>query len=977
MGGAIQNRNFRLFFVIGILITFNSEIMAESKYDLVRFTENKGQISDQYYHPRPDVLYAGQQGGLVFHLKQNGISYQLYYEKVSSKSCNNPYLPTSISDKLINHSLDCYRVDLTWINALKPSSILTEGTFSDVENFYLPSCPNGALSVKSAASVRYQNLYPGIDFKMYSTASKLKYDYMVAAGADYTKIKFHLDGALSILVNGKGELLVETPYGTIVEQAPLVIQKSRNLPAKWVVNGQEVSFLILDIDPSEAFVIDPMLKVWGTFYGGAWAETLNSCQVDANNNVYITGNTESPTTLNIATVGSHQTTFGGLGVGGILGDACIVKYGSNGVRKWSTYYGGSGSDFAKAIAFDLNGGVYFSGGTTSTVGIATAGAFQTTFAGGSNIGDGILVKLDTNGVRLWGTYYGGPGNDWTMGICVLPSGDVAVCGITYGGSLTELGSSGAFQSTAYTTGASNDGHIALFSPTGSRIWATYYAGGGSDHPYHCASDIYGNIYVTGATTTTDAAVFASSGAHQVTYGGGTNIGNGDAFLAKFDPLGTRLWSTYIGGVGEEYATMCKVDKFGNVYVTGVTTTSTGTSMASPLSYQPTFGGATSDVFLSKFNSSGQRLWSTYYGGNANEEGAYLDIDINSFVILAGHVNAGSAAALVSSCAYQMTYGGAGYDLFLSRFNSSGNRIWSSYFGGVGNEYSPIVACDLAANIYLAANATGNSASVVVTPNAQQTLYGGGTSDICLVKLNGCLPLAPTLSPTQVACHAQPNVITLTQTCGLNWYSDSLLTNLIFSGGSYTTGVLQTDTTFYVTDVSCGQASPKSALHLTLAPSPTVNIVSGNNSNFMCLGDSVQLTPTGAISYTWSNNSTSFYLRVSPSITTVYSVTGKLFNGCASKSNFTLNVDPCLSVFEAPFLSGCQLYPNPATSELNLELKHAGDISIHNELGQLVLFHSFEKAGVYVLNTSNLKGGVYVCVINGASFHLQKKLIIQP
>ena len=91
-----------------------------------------------------------------------------------------------------------------------------------------------------------------------------------------------------------------------------------------------------------------------------------------------------------------------------------------------------------------------------------------------------------------------------------------------------------------------EGFIAKFNTAGVRQWITYYGGAQTDKISSCASDLNGNIYVSGSTSTSSGTAIASSNGHQPLYGGG----NSDAFLAKFDPSGARQWATYYGGSGD-------------------------------------------------------------------------------------------------------------------------------------------------------------------------------------------------------------------------------------------------------------------------------------------------------------------------------------------------------------------------------------------------------------------------------------------
>jgi hypothetical protein len=165
-----------------------------------------------------------------------------------------------------------------------------------------------------------------------------------------------------------------------------------------------LSFEIENYNPNLELIIDPVTRLWGTYYGGSGSggDLGYSCSTDASGNVYLAGYTSSNTGTIIATAGSHQSTNGGG-----TSDAFLVKFNLSGVRQWGTYYGGAGDDLGYSCATAGAGNVYLAGYTASNTGtiLATAGSHQSTYGGGTY--DAFFLKFNTSGLRLWGTYYGG------------------------------------------------------------------------------------------------------------------------------------------------------------------------------------------------------------------------------------------------------------------------------------------------------------------------------------------------------------------------------------------------------------------------------------------------------------------------------------------------------------------------------------------------------------------------------------------
>ena len=464
------------------------------------------------------------------------------------------------------------------------------------------------------------------------------------------------------------------------------------------------------------------VRAWGTYYTGTgqvWPngeERGNSCITDAAGNVYMVGFTSSNS--DIATAGAHQTVYAGgpivFGTGGY--DAFLVKFNSSGVRQWATYYGGSQDDMGISCAVDASGNVYMIGSTSSTSGIATAGAHETT------INDGFLVKFNSNGVRQWGTYFEGNGNACTTDA----SGNIYIVGLT--NSTSGIATAGAHQTVMSGSG---DAFLVKFNSSGVRQWGTYFGGpfnGGSANEtgISCATDASGNIYMVGKTPSNSG--IATVGAHQTA--GGTQFF--DAFLVKFNSTGVIQWGTYYDGLGDTQPNSCATDASGNVYMAGQVFQELlpDSGISTPGAHQTTYGGGFTDAFLVKFDPNGVRQWGTYYGGSSVEEGTSCAIDPSGNVYMAGHT--GSTTGIATAGAHQTVFGGGGLDGFLVCFNSSGVRQSGTYYGEC---FVSDCATDASGNVYMAGITT--SSSGIATAGAHQTANGNsGYNDAFLVKFSG-------------------------------------------------------------------------------------------------------------------------------------------------------------------------------------------------------------------------------------------------
>lgn len=479
--------------------------------------------------------------------------------------------------------------------------------------------------------------------------------------------------------------------------------------SKFVKNENGViSFAVENYDPTKPLIIDPPTRLWGTYYGGSSTEIGYGIHADANGNSYITGYTYSSN--NIATSGAFQTSLN------TTPDAFLVKFNANGVRQWGTYYGGNNSDYGWGIGADSYGNVYFGGYTYSSNVIASSNGHQTTISttpdcflvkfdsygvrqwgtyyGGNNTDicyscaadpngnvflaayytystdniatsnghqtsisttpDGFLVKFNTNGVRQWGTYYGGNNSDYVFSVAADPNGNVYIGGYTY--SSTNIATPGAHQTSYVVT---PDAFIVKFNSNGVRQWGTYYGGSSTDLLYGMNVDQSGNVYFTGYTYSSDYIV--TSGAYKTTLGT-----TPEAYVVKLNTNGVRQWGTYYGGSNSDYGFGVAADGSGNVYVGGYTYSTDG--IASPDGFK-TYLSTTPDGWLAMLSPDGRtRKWGTYYGGNNSDYIYYncVKVDGQGNPFIGGYTYSTDIDQIATTNGHQYSYSGTP-EAFLVKF----------------------------------------------------------------------------------------------------------------------------------------------------------------------------------------------------------------------------------------------------------------------------------------------------------------------
>ena len=377
---------------------------------------------------------------------------------------------------------------------------------------------------------------------------------------------------------------------------------------------------------------------------------------------------------------------------------------------YSTYLGGSGTDVAYSIAVDSAGNAYVTGYTTSTD-FPTMNPLQTA-NGGAGKADSFVTKINAAGSALvYSTYLGGGGDDYGHGIAVDSTGNVYVTGST---TSTDFPTMNPLQ-TANGGAGKADSFVTKINAAGSAlIYSTYLGGSGDDYGHGIALDSTGDVYVTGSTTSTD---FPTMNPLQTANGG---AGKADSFVTKINATGSALiYSTYLGGSGDDYGSGIALDSAGNAYVTGYTTSTDFPVTAG--AFQTVCAGADNcatygDAFVTKINPTGSALvYSTYLGGTYQDASGSIAVDSGGNAYVTGFTDSNDFP--VTPGAFETT--GPGYG-FVSKFDPTGSTlIYSTYLNGSAPSN---IAIDSAGNAYVTGSACNG---FPLTPGAFQTVCRRG------------------------------------------------------------------------------------------------------------------------------------------------------------------------------------------------------------------------------------------------------------
>jgi len=375
---------------------------------------------------------------------------------------------------------------------------------------------------------------------------------------------------------------------------------------------------------------------------------------------------------------------------------------------WSRAWGGSGVEDTYGIALDSSDNIYVVGETNST----SFSSLTISQPGPQTISDIFLLKYDSSGQQEWYRTWGGVEDEWGRSLVTDSSDNIFVVG-----------------STESFGAGDNDIALIKFNSLGAQQWNTTWGTSGSESGYSIALDLSGNIFIVGSIST-----------------GNPQPDTSDVVLVKFNSLGEYQWDKTWNGGGIEAGWAMIMDSSENIFITGLTL-----SLGTP-----------ADLFLLKYNSSGDLQWDVTWGGNGFEDAHSIELDSSGNIYVSGETGSfGAGSTDISLVKYNSTgdlqwyktWGGSdsegGWDLlaldsseniylaggtksfgtgihdgFLVKYNIMGQQVWNTTWGGGGDDGFSTIIVDSSDNIYVA----GYSDS-----------YGSGMKDVVLVKYGESIP----------------------------------------------------------------------------------------------------------------------------------------------------------------------------------------------------------------------------------------------
>lgn len=671
-----------------------------------RFIENAGQWP-------AEVRYAGRIPGGNLYVTSNRLQFILYADAHKHLHAETDLVHeessgrTALSGNTV--SAHCLFIEFPGGEAKGISGV---SRTKERYHFYQGNDPQRWRSNVSAFhSLYYHEMYPGVDVRVTSVGEHLKYDFLVAPGADASVIRMKYTGADKI-EEENGNLIIATSVGKLVEKKPYAYQtvggKIVEVPCYYRLSQNEVTFVFPEgYDSCYELVVDPLL-IFSTFSGSTADNWGSTATPGERGTLYSSGivryalGGEFP-----ATPGAFQMTYGG------SYDVALLKYDSTGSQLlYASFLGGSSNETPHSLVKDYNDDLLVLGTTSSANFPVTAGAYQTAFLGGPFVFSDVIERY--------------------------PFGsDIFIARISADGA--------QLKACTFLGGTANDGLNAWPGP----LTRNY----GDEMRGDIITDSLGNVYISSVTASAD---FPAVAGLNRSFGGLT-----DALVVKMTPnLDNIVWSSLLGGSGFDAAYSLKFDSLMNLVVGGGTTSPDFPTTNN--AYQQNYAGDT-DGWIAKISATGDSLMlATYSGTNAYDQIYFLDLNRNDEVFVFGQTTGNIP---VTPGVYSNPNSGQ----FIQRFSADlSSLIFSTCFGsgiGIPNISPTAFMVNDCNNLYAAGwggfinylrgywPSSGNTTGMPVTDDAfQKTTHGSDFYFMVLTENASELLYATFLGGPQTSVH---------------------------------------------------------------------------------------------------------------------------------------------------------------------------------------------------------------------------------
>jgi uncharacterized delta-60 repeat protein len=430
---------------------------------------------------------------------------------------------------------------------------------------------------------------------------------------------------------------------------------------------------------------DYPIKQWTKLLGTSSEDLAFALTTGNDGAIYVSGHTYG----NL----DGQTNSGGA-------DAFITKYNPDGTKVWTKLLGTSGTDYAYALTTGNDGAIYVSGYTYGNL------------DGQTNSGglDAFIIKYNPDGTKVWTKLLGTSGDDQSYALTTGNDGTIYVSGVTNGNLDSQTNSGGL------------DAFITKYNPDGTKVWTKLLGTSGYDQAFALTTGNDGAIYVSGFTTGN--------------LDGQTYDGRTDAFITKYNSDGTKVWTKLLGTSGSAQANALTTGNDGAIYVSGYT--------YGNLDGQTNNGYE--DAFITKYNPDGTKVWTKLLGTSNPDQANALTTGKDGAIYVTG-VTGGNLDGQTNS---------GSYDAFITKYNPDGTKVWTKLLGTSSYDYARALT-------------TGNDGAIYASGDTGYNLDGqtnSGSYDAFITKYQDAPAVKVTLAvaPASVTEDGTPNLVyTFTRT----------------------------------------------------------------------------------------------------------------------------------------------------------------------------------------------------------------------
>lgn len=691
----------------------------------------------------------------------------------------------------------------------------------------------------------------------------------------------------------------------------------------------------------KTFAQDPQW-IWAKNDGGINGDFAQSISSDASGNIFVTGYFSGPSiTFDSITLNNTDSNFY---------DLFLVKYNAVGNVIWAKAAGGTSVDYATSVSADIFGNVYVAGYFHSASIIFDLDTLLNT-AWGNDI---FIAKYDPDGNVLWAKSYGGtnPYDDFASSVKTDASGNVYLTG-NFGCNSIIFG---AYTLTNSNTNNTPDVFVVKYDTNGNVLWAKSAGGANNDNATSASTDNSGNLFVAG-NFYSPSIIFGSTTLN--------NTGSGDMFIVKYGTSGNVLWAKSAGGASSDGAISASPDTSGNVFVTGNFTSPSIIFGSTTLNNA---GGSNEDMFIVKYDISGNVLWANSAGGTGFDRATSVSTYGSSDVIVAGYFNGPSMTFGTNTLTWM-----GGNRIFVVKYDQNGIVQWVQSTTGTTSGEANSVCTDAVGNIFITGS-FGSQFAAFGSTTLNNITNANTSADIFLAKLRECTLAQPIISASGPTTFCDWDSITLT--------SSPAATYLWCNGAttqSITINYLPGNCSVSVTDVNgCNSSSTPISLNVIPVYGFTYSI---NNMSVTYTIDFTDESFCANNGFVWDyGNGTQNTLALNPTWT--YSTAG-VYTACLNCGNTPAQCIPCFNItvpgntgmLEVNNETEYMIYPNPTNGKFQLfnTEDQKASVKIYNTIGECIYK---SESGNSELDLSKHPKGIYSIVINTLYNSYNKKIIIQ-